>query len=71
MWMEDPVVVTPSGISYDRVHLERWMAASHTDPCTRAPLTRENVVSNLALKAAIEMYRPTYERYELSGVLPL
>ena len=61
-WMVDPVV-SPAGISYDRVHIERWLAASQTDPHTREPLTMAQMVPNRALKDAIALYRPLEERY--------
>jgi hypothetical protein len=61
-WMVDPVV-SPAGISYDRVHIERWLAATQTDPHTREPLTMAQMVPNRALKDAIAIYRPLEERY--------
>ncbi|XP_065187000.1 E3 ubiquitin-protein ligase CHIP-like [Sycon ciliatum] len=52
--MRDPVI-TPSGVSYDRSsiqeHLER---VGHFDPLTRAPLTHNDLIPNLALKEVIE-----------------
>jgi hypothetical protein len=62
-WMNDPVIATPSGVTYERAHLERWVDATGTEPCTRAPLTRSEIVGNRALKDAIAMYRPLHERY--------
>lgn len=48
--LRDPVI-TPSGITYDRAdikeHLER---VGHFDPVTRAPLTADQLIPNLAMK---------------------
>ena len=53
--MRDPAVV-PSGASYDRQPLLRWLSAHGTDPVTNEPLTPNNVHPNLNLRAAIERW---------------
>ena len=63
-WMEDPVI-TQSGHSYDRVHITRWIRCTPSDPMTRHPLTEDMLIPNRALKAAICMYRPLEERFEI------
>ena len=61
-WLEDPVIA-PSGVTYERVNILRWLNGSSTDPFTREVLTPEMLVDNRALKEAIEIYRPLEERY--------
>ncbi|KAL1921872.1 uncharacterized protein VTP21DRAFT_10514 [Calcarisporiella thermophila] len=52
--MHDPVI-TPSGITYERTALkEHIKVIGSFDPLTRAPLNERNLISNLALKEAIE-----------------
>lgn len=59
--MLDPVT-TPCGITYERSSLRQHLAALQAkgepgfDPITRQPLRYEQVVPNLALKEAIEVY---------------
>uniref|UniRef100_A0A1I8A328 E3 ubiquitin-protein ligase CHIP n=1 Tax=Steinernema glaseri TaxID=37863 RepID=A0A1I8A328_9BILA len=54
--MHDPVI-TPSGITYDREsikdHLHR---VGHFDPITRAPLTVDQLIPNLAMKEVVDMF---------------
>jgi hypothetical protein len=52
--MEDPVVV-PIGISYERAWIERWIEEHHTDPTTRLPLYKEDLVENRNLKHILEI----------------
>jgi hypothetical protein len=70
-WMTDPVVAVPSGISYEAVHLQRWLAGAPSpdvqDPMARGPITC--TVPNVALKRAINHYRPLEERF-LIGSAP-
>ncbi|CAG8843057.1 14437_t:CDS:1 [Gigaspora margarita] len=63
-WMEDPVIA-PSGISYDRKGLERWINIHHSDPHTRQPLTMDQVYTNRNLKDAIEHYRNNFLRFSI------
>jgi hypothetical protein len=51
--MIDPVV-TPSGHTYERAAIERWLDTSPTSPVTRAPLTPAQLVSNRALRDILE-----------------
>ncbi|KAK0402677.1 hypothetical protein QR680_016470 [Steinernema hermaphroditum] len=54
--MHDPVI-TPSGITYDRDsikdHLHR---VGHFDPITRAPLTVDQLIPNLAMKEVVDTF---------------
>ena len=49
--MHDPVI-TPSGVSYDRVSLLKHLKASPYDPLTRQAMDEHHLIPNLALKEA-------------------
>jgi STIP1 family protein 1 len=49
--MHDPVI-TPTGVSYERVGLLRHIKAVGFDPLTRAPLTADQLIPNVGLKNA-------------------
>ncbi|KAK5957185.1 hypothetical protein OHC33_001556 [Knufia fluminis] len=59
-WMIDPItfevmhdpVITPSGVSYERVVLLQHLKQSNLDPLTREKLTESQLVSNVGLKYA-------------------
>ena len=59
-WMVDPIsfevmhdpVITPSGISYERVGLLKHLKHSGTDPLTREKMSVDRLVSNVGLKQA-------------------
>jgi Mg-chelatase subunit ChlD len=52
--MKDPVI-GPDGVTYERTAIEAWFAAGNaTSPLTRQPMTGRQLVSNLALRGAIE-----------------
>lgn len=52
--MQDPVM-TPNGNTYEREMIERHLSVNgHFDPLTRAPLTREQLYPNRALKLLME-----------------
>jgi len=59
-WMVDPItfevmhdpVITPSGVSYERVAILKHLEQSDLDPLTRQPLTEKVLVSNVGLKNA-------------------
>jgi ubiquitin conjugation factor E4 B len=53
--MRDPVML-PRGTVMDRTTLTRHLQTSATDPFTRAPLTIEEVVPAVEIKARIEAY---------------
>lgn len=62
-WMSDPVIAVPTGVSYERAHIMRWLNANPTrqDPMGGGPV--ERLVPNRALKEAIEHYRPLVEQF--------
>lgn len=52
--MKDPVI-TPSGITYERKDLEEHLQrVGHFDPITRADLTAERLIPNLAMKEVVD-----------------
>lgn len=59
-WMVDPItfevmhdpVVTPSGVSYERVVLLKHLAEHPIDPLTREPLSEKQLITNVGLKNA-------------------
>ncbi|KAL4943316.1 hypothetical protein BDV06DRAFT_221365 [Aspergillus oleicola] len=51
--MHDPVIV-PSGTSFDRVGVLKYVEQSGVDPITRTPMTVNDIRPNYALKAACE-----------------
>ncbi|CAI7653109.1 hypothetical protein N7533_012352 [Penicillium manginii] len=53
--MHDPVM-TPSGSSFDRIGITKYVEQSGVDPITRAPLTVKDLRPNYALKAACEQF---------------
>jgi len=54
--MRDPVI-TPSGITYDRKNIEEHLQrVGHFDPITRAELTADQLIPNLAMKEVIDAF---------------
>ncbi|KOS37820.1 hypothetical protein ACN38_g11373 [Penicillium nordicum] len=53
--MHDPVI-TPSGVSFDRLGITKYVEKSGVDPLTRAPISVHDLRSNYALKAACEEF---------------
>lgn len=51
--MHDPVV-DPEGNTYERAAIEEWLKKESTSPITRTPLQASSLVSNRALRDAIE-----------------
>ncbi|KAL4871816.1 hypothetical protein BDV12DRAFT_163163 [Aspergillus spectabilis] len=51
--MHDPVI-TPSGSTFDRIGLLKYVKQAKVDPITRAPMTVDDIRPNYALKAACE-----------------
>ncbi|CAI7597419.1 unnamed protein product [Penicillium bialowiezense] len=53
--MHDPVI-TPSGASFDRIGITKYVEKAGVDPLTRAPMTVGDLRNNYALKAACEEF---------------
>jgi STIP1 family protein 1 len=56
--MTDPVI-TPSGETYERQAIEQWLETHGTDPQTRRPLTKEQLIPNRRLKETVEVHKKT------------
>lgn len=46
--------ITPTGTTYDRKHIENWLASKNTDPTTNTPLTVEQLYPNRTVRSMIE-----------------
>ncbi|KAL4897887.1 hypothetical protein BDV59DRAFT_198148 [Aspergillus ambiguus] len=53
--MHDPVI-TPSGTSFDRVGITKYVEQARVDPITRVPMTVTDLRPNYALKGACEEF---------------
>ncbi|KAJ5474423.1 hypothetical protein N7475_003989 [Penicillium sp. IBT 31633x] len=53
--MHDPVI-TPSGASFDRIGITKYVEKAGVDPLTRAPISVKDLRNNYALKAACEEF---------------
>ncbi len=53
--MTDPVI-GPDGITYERAHIERWLASNSTSPMTREAMPAGSLIPNIALKHTIASY---------------
>ena len=59
-WLIDPItfevmhdpVITPTGVSFERVGILKHIKATGCDPLTRLPLHAEQLIPNVALKNA-------------------
>lgn len=53
--LKDPVI-SPSGYTYERSELEKWVNEFHNDPITREKLEMNQVISNRAIQDASTHY---------------
>ena len=56
--MEDPVI-TPYGTTYERSAILNWLKKNNTDPLTKKKLTKDMLITNYALRSAIQEYKET------------
>ena len=49
-------VITPSGITYERSDITRWLTTNHIDPVNRRQLSNEQLVNNIAIKNIINVF---------------
>jgi hypothetical protein len=59
--MYDPVI-TPKGISFERKAILNWLSKKKECPITKTPLNENDLISNYALKQAIENYFANQKR---------
>ena len=55
--MNDPVIATKSGVTYDRTALLQSLEIKPECPSTRLPMTSDDLIPNLALKSMIEAWQ--------------
>lgn len=60
--MDDPVL-TPSGYSYERAAVEKWIAEKGEDPFAKIPLTVDQLYPNKPLREATLYYRNKLQTY--------
>jgi hypothetical protein len=60
--MSDPVI-TPSGNTYERAAVERWIALKGVDPVTRRPLRGSDLYPNRNIREAAESWRAEINMY--------
>jgi hypothetical protein len=53
--MYDPVI-TPRGISFERKAILKWLEKKKECPITKTPLSEKELITNYALKQAIDRY---------------
>ena len=53
--MKDPVI-TPNGISFERVNIVNWLEKNNYCPITKKPLSVKDLIPNRSLKSAIDNY---------------
>jgi tetratricopeptide (TPR) repeat protein len=54
--MSDPVI-TPYGHTYERQSIEKWLEENDSDPFTRQPLSKAQLIPNIALRQAIDVWK--------------
>ena len=59
--MTDPVI-TPYGTTYERSAILNWLKKSKTDPLTKKKLTADMLITNFALRDAIQEYKDSLEK---------
>ncbi len=55
--MSDPVKLPSSGVTVDRATIMQHLLNDCTDPFNRAPLTKDDLVPDIHLKAKIDAWR--------------
>jgi U-box domain len=66
--LDDPVLCTGDGQSYERSAIRQWLAASDTSPVTGQPLVSRDLVPNRALRSIIQAARASTLRQQHSRV---
>ena len=59
--MTDPVI-TPYGTTYERSAIINWLKNHDTDPLTKKRLTKEMLITNYALRSAIQEYKESLNK---------
>eukprot|EP00485_Elphidium_margaritaceum_P008622 CAMPEP_0202708166 /NCGR_PEP_ID=MMETSP1385-20130828/20427_1 /ASSEMBLY_ACC=CAM_ASM_000861 /TAXON_ID=933848 /ORGANISM="Elphidium margaritaceum" /LENGTH=378 /DNA_ID=CAMNT_0049367077 /DNA_START=38 /DNA_END=1174 /DNA_ORIENTATION=- len=61
--MKEPVLVTVSGVSYERQSIEECIKENGIDPMTRQSVTLEQIVPNRALRDSIARFLQKYPQF--------
>ena len=59
MWFQDVMhdpVITPSGATYERASLLKYLKDHPIDPLSREPLTERQIIPNRALRECAEAF---------------
>ena len=59
--MEDPVI-TPYGTTYERSAILDWLKKHNTDPLTKKKLSKDMLITNYALRSAIQEYKESLKK---------
>ena len=59
--MNDPVI-TPYGTTYERAAILNWLKKNNTDPLTKKRLTKDMLITNYALRSAIQEYKQSLNK---------
>ena len=59
--MEDPVI-TPYGTTYERSAILNWLKKHNTDPLTKKKLSKDMLITNYALRSAIQEYKESLKK---------
>ena len=59
--MEDPVI-TPYGTTYERAAILNWLKKNNTDPLTKKKLSKDMLITNYALRSAIQEYKQSLNK---------
>ena len=59
--MEDPVI-TPYGTTYERSAILNWLKKNNTDPLTKKKLSKDMLITNYALRSAIQEYKESLKK---------
>ena len=59
--MTDPVI-TPYGTTYERSAILNWLKKNKTDPLTKKKLTADMLITNFALRDAIQEYKNSLKK---------
>jgi SUMO ligase MMS21 Smc5/6 complex component len=60
--MDDPVMVSYCGHTFERVAIEQWITQRHSCPIDRKELSSQDLRPDLVLKRAIEDWKKTMGR---------
>jgi hypothetical protein len=63
--MDDPVILS-DGHSYERTAITRWLTSHNTSPKTGEQLRNKNIITNYAIKGAIDEFKKNIYNIKLN-----